>query len=272
MRKKIVACAAVVFCMIAIVALPTVPATAGPAGCNSRTNNTVKKLLECVTLAGVREHQAALQAIADANGGNRFSGLPGHDESVDYVVDRLTAAGYEPTVQAFDYLAFGVLGPSTLEQTAPGDVTYVEEVDYTLPDQTDPGDVEAAVTAVDLMLGPDNTSSSGCEAADFAGFPAGNIALIQRGTCTFEDKAENAAAAGASGVILFNQGNTPDRTGLAGVTLGATNTAGVPVVFATYARGVEWAGTAGLVPAHRDRCGPRDRDHLQRVRRDEHRR
>ena len=68
----------------------------------------------------------------------------------------------------------------------------------------------AAVTAVDLQLGLGNTSTSGCEAADFAGFPAGNIALLQRGTCTFELKAENAAAAGAVGIVIFNQGNTAD--------------------------------------------------------------
>jgi Zn-dependent M28 family amino/carboxypeptidase len=247
MRRRIAAPTVIVLSMIALTALPAAPAAAGPTSCDSRTNNTVKKLLECVTVDGVREHQAAFQAIADANGGNRFSGLPGHDASVDYVVERLTAAGYQPTVQAFEYLAFAILGPSTLEQTAPGSVTYVEDVDYTLVDQTDPGDVEAAVTPVDLMLGLGNTSTSGCEAADFAGFPAGNIALIQRGTCTFEDKAENAAAAGATGMIVFNQGNTPDRTGLAGVTLGATNTSGIPVVFATYDRGVEWAGTPGLI-------------------------
>ena len=57
---------------------------------------------------------------------------------------------------------------------------------------------------------PPRASTSGCEAADFAGFPAGNIALVQRGTCTFAVKALNAQAAGASAVIIFNQGNTPD--------------------------------------------------------------
>ncbi|HEX5626771.1 MAG TPA: aminopeptidase, partial [Actinomycetota bacterium] len=73
------------------------PAVAGPRSCTKRTNDTIAKLLECVTLAGVREHQAALQEIADDNGGNRFAGLPGHDASVEYVVDRLEAAGYDPT-------------------------------------------------------------------------------------------------------------------------------------------------------------------------------
>ncbi len=45
--------------------------------CEARTNDNLKKLLECVTLAGVREHQAALQEIADANGGTRACGYAG---------------------------------------------------------------------------------------------------------------------------------------------------------------------------------------------------
>ena len=126
--------------------VPIGRAEAGPAACDNRNNNTVDKLLECVTLAGVREHQLALQKIADANGGNRFSGLPGHDRSVDYVVSRLRAAGYKPVVQPFDYFAFVELGPSALQQTAPGTVTYVQGVDFGVIDQSDPGDVTAAVT------------------------------------------------------------------------------------------------------------------------------
>ena len=64
------------------------------------------------------------------------------------------------------------------------------------------------MTTVDIQLGIGNTSTSGCEAGDFAGFPAGNIALIQRGTCTFELKGGERRAAGAVGVLFFNQGNT----------------------------------------------------------------
>ena len=53
------------------------------------------------------------------------------------------------------------LGPSTLEQTAPGMVMYVENIDYNLLSQTDPGDVTGSVTAVDLDLGLGNASTSG---------------------------------------------------------------------------------------------------------------
>ena len=136
--------ALVTLAVTGVVLLPgTAAAAPAQAGCDARTNNTYDKLLECVRVDGVREHQAALQAIADANGGNRFSGFAGYNASVDYVVDTLEAAGYDPEVQAFDYLAFEVVGPSALQQTAPGTVTYVEGVDFGAITQTDPGDVTA---------------------------------------------------------------------------------------------------------------------------------
>lgn len=52
----------------------------------------------------------------------------------------------------------------------------------------------------------------GCAPADFAGFPAGAVALIQRGTCNASAKSQNAEAAGASAVIIWNNvpGDPPD--------------------------------------------------------------
>jgi len=214
--------------------------------CDQRNNNTVKKLLECVTLDGVRWHQASFQAIADANGGIRAAGTPGYDASAQYVATALAEAGYLVELQVFMVQVFIQLGPSTLEQTAPGAVTYVEDTDYNLLSQTDPGDVTGSVTAVDLDLGLGNASTSGCEASDFAGFPAGNIALMQRGACSFQLKAENAAAAGAIGAVIFNQGDTAEHLGLIDGTLGTTYAGGIPAFFATYDRGVEWDSTPGL--------------------------
>ncbi len=197
--------------------------------CSVRVNNTFDKLLACVTVEGVREHQAALQAIADANGGTRAAGLPGYDGSVDYVVKRMEAAGYKVTLNAFPFV---FVPPAVLRQTAPILVTY-ETGAFT---GTGYGEITASVTAVDINLAPPRASTSGCEAADFAGFPAGNIALIQRGTCSFAVKALNAQAAGAKAVIIFNQGNTPEREGLIIGTL-APSTASIPVVGGSFANG-----------------------------------
>jgi Zn-dependent M28 family amino/carboxypeptidase len=82
---------------------------------------------------------------------------------------------------------------------------------------------------------PTPSSTSGCEPEDFAGFPAGNVALIQRGTCFFQVKAENAQAAGASAVVIFNEGQ-PGRTDLIVGTLGAP-TVNIPVVGLSFADG-----------------------------------
>ncbi len=217
---------------LAAVGLPA-SASADSPSCDTRVNNTIDKLLECVTLGGVREHQAALQAIADANGGIRAAGTPGYDASVKYVVDRLTAAGYAVTLDSFP---FTYQPPATLRQTAPLAATYQTGA-FT---GTGNGSVSAAVTPVDINLVPPRASTSGCEAADFAGFPAGTIALVQRGTCTFAAKALNAQAAGASAVVIFNQGNSPDREPLIIGTL-APEAASIPVVGASFADGAALA-------------------------------
>lgn len=268
-RRASACLAAVLLAIVSIVAIGSAPALAGGGrggggghggghggpghggpgrGCENRTNDSARKLTECVTTDGVTRHLEALQEIADENGGTRASGTPGYDASVDYVASQLRRAGYEVTIDPFDFFLFEPVGPSALEQTAPTPTTYVEDEDFALLDQTDPGDVTAAVTPVDVQLGVGNTSTSGCEPEDFATFPAGNIALLQRGVCTFEQKIENAAAAGAVGAILFNQGNTadPERNDLPAVTFGNGNTSGIPALGATYALGAELAETPGL--------------------------
>jgi len=248
-RRNTLLIAGLVGALLATTQVGTAQASGGPPNCANRNNNTVAKLMQCVTLAGVRQHQLALQLIANASGGNRFAGNQGHNLSAAYVMARLKLAGYKPVLQPFDYVAYRTVGPSTMSQTAPAPTTYVEGVDFAPMDQSDPGTVtDRAVTPVNLTLEPPRISASACDPADFAGFPVGNVALIQRGSCSFEDKAENAAAAGASGVIIFNEGNesTPDRQGIPDATLGGTNTAGIPVVGATYPRGAEWATTPGL--------------------------
>jgi Zn-dependent M28 family amino/carboxypeptidase len=123
---------------------------------------------------------------------------------------------------------------------------YLEGFDYLLVNYTAPGDVTAPVSAVDLQLGLGNTSTSGCDAADFVGFPAGRIALIQRGACSFQLKAENAAAAGAVGVILFTQGDADGRFDAIESTLSPGYIGGIPVLFTSYYNGEAWADTPGL--------------------------
>jgi aminopeptidase S len=67
------------------------------------TSTTLALLLdpEAVSLDGMQEHLAALQQIADANGGTRSVGSAGYQASVDYAVEQLEQAGYEVEVDRF---------------------------------------------------------------------------------------------------------------------------------------------------------------------------
>lgn len=210
-------------------------------------NNTVKKLTKAVTADGVLEHLEAFQDIADANGGNRAAGLPGYKASVDYVVEQLEAAGYDPQVQefVFDYFEEN----SELIRVSPNPRTFVNGADF-LRNTFDSGSPEGTATGplapIDLNLdpsAPENSSTSGCEAADFAGMPAGAVALVQRGTCGFNVKVLNAQAAGASAVVVMNEGQ-PGRTGLLNMIGDATGLT-IPAVFTTYDAGANLAATPG---------------------------
>lgn len=213
---------------------------AAPPSCLKRTNNTYEKLLACVTVEGVRGHQTAFQRIADANDdeyypGTRVAGTEGYAESVEYVADKLRAAGYTVTLDPFD---FQFVFPALLRQLSPVTADYATGT-YT---GSGNGDVTGNVVPVDLALTPPRDSSSGCEAADFAGLDfsgPSDIALVQRGTCAFAIKAVNAQAAGAEAVVIFNQGNDPTREGLIVGTLNPSPApVTIPVVGASFASGV----------------------------------
>jgi len=211
-------------------------AVADSPSCALRDNSSPAKLTECVTLAGVRQHQAALQAIADANNGTRVSGAPGYDASVAYVRDALQNAGYIVTTQDFQFQTFIELTPSVLEQVSPPPAGPISNV---IMSYSGSGDVTAAVSSLAAAPGD---ATPGCEAADFAGFPAGNIALISRAACAFAIKATNAFNAGASGVVIYNNSDDP----LNG-TLGNGFTLNLPVLAVTQSVGQQLAATPGLV-------------------------
>jgi Zn-dependent M28 family amino/carboxypeptidase len=237
--KRTVGTVGVVGVMMSMTLIAAAPSAAAPgqSGCDSRTNNTQQKLLECVRVDGVVEHLEAFQAIADANGGTRADQTPGYEASVDYVVEVLEAAGWSADVVPFTYDAADVI----LRQLTPVDQTYLAY------DAVGSGedDVTGTVIPVDLNLTDDRSNSSGCEPGDFVGDWSGttDIALIQRGSCPFTQKVQNAEAAGAEAVVLFNQGDSVgmgDRFGPVSPTL-APYEASIPVVGTSFDAGVALA-------------------------------
>ena len=236
MRSALFTTAAVVLTSSLLVAAPAVATSKHDKGVDT------SRLTKAVTVNGQLTTLRQLQVIANRNDGNRASGLPGYDASADYVAKELKKAGYKVTRQTFTFPFSRDLEPATLARVTP----TAEDIETAALDYSGSGDVTGTVEPVDVTIPPTPapSSTSGCEAADFAGFTAGNIALVQRGTCDFLVKAQNAVAAGASAVIVFNEGQ-PGRDELLAGTLGSP--VSVPVVGLSYAAGAALVATPGTV-------------------------
>jgi Peptidase family M28/PA domain len=235
-------CAAVA--ALAVTAEPVAPTSARAATsaattsaqCDAQVNDTPSKLLPCIQTDDLWNHMKAFQAIADANPGpdgmpSRNSGEPGYKASVDYVARLMREAGYDVTIQTYKFFYFAYTARPVFREISP------TSHDYALSDEWNPGQSTGTTTADLQPAGgivvpptPTPSSSSGCTMTDFSGFVPGRIALIQRGTCNFGVKVLNAQAAGASGVIIFNEGN-PGRTSvLAGSLVDASGNRIIPTI------------------------------------------
>jgi hypothetical protein len=221
---------------VALLAPSVAGADPTPAECDARVNDTPGTLIPCIQKDDLWAHMQAFQDIANANPGldghpSRNSGEPGYKASVDYVADKMKAAGYDVTIQPYKFTYTSFVGTPTWSETSP------TARDFTLVTDWNPGTSNGAADAdirpaggIVLPPTPTSTSTSGCTAADFDSSMSGHIALIQRGGCNFGVKVQNAQAAGATGVIIFNEGN-PGRTDvLSGSLLDANNNPFVPTI------------------------------------------
>ncbi len=173
--------------------------------CQTRVNDTPEKLLECIQPSGLWQHLAHFQQIADnhkINGhGYRDTGTPGYKASVDYVAGLVRKAGYKVTIQTYQYQATEVVG---IPQFSTSDENYAWLRDWYVARLSGGGTVAAPVQPV-------GGSGNGCLPSDFAGFIPGNIALLERGTCSYDVQVANSQAAGASAVVIYNRQDGQDK-------------------------------------------------------------
>ena len=217
------------------------------AQCLSRVNDTPSKLVECVRTDDLWNHMKQFEAIAKANPSpadghpSRNSGEPGYKASVDYVAAVMNAAGYDVTIQTYTFTYYAFTGIPKWSEASPVAQTFALTTDWN-PGQSIGSATNATLQpAGGIIIPSPGGSTSGCSSSDFAGFVPGRIALIQRGTCFFGVKVLNAQAAGASGVVIFNEGNTAARSGVLSGSLEDANgnpiIPTIPVAFTSFAIG-----------------------------------
>ena len=194
-------------------------------------------LARAVTPGRLRAHLVALEAIARRNGGSRAAGGPGYQQSVAYVAGQLRAAGYRPRLQSFSFDLFRETRPPRLERLAP------EPAQYTRP---------ARLPHV-ALLGQRNGHRPGCtgrarlrhewlRAFGFRGLPAGRRCALEARHVLLTQKAQNARSAGASAVLIANEG-APGRTAPIAATLVRPGI-GIPALMISSTLGSELAQSA----------------------------
>ena len=208
---------------------PTPTAAPTPTSAPTPDAGLPGRLVADVTGDGAFRHLEELQRIADANNGNRALGTPGYDASVEYVARTLRDAGYAVETPEFTARSFSV---QDVRLTVDGTATAATAISFS------PATPAGGITAPLAVLAQDETS--GCEAADFAGVPAGAVVLVRRGTCPFGAKSTNAAAAKAAAVLVANNVDGPLEQATLGDVTGVPPTVGL-----SKADGDALAGRAG---------------------------
>ncbi|MCH7738439.1 MAG: M20/M25/M40 family metallo-hydrolase, partial [Chloroflexi bacterium] len=121
--------------------------------------------------------------------GPRESATSQESAAAQYLQNNLQELGYETELQPFtaENLSLAGLG-LTLNTPEPEEYTAIPL------DESGLGDVSGTLTPVGLAM-PDDIPNAGLE---------GRIALAKRGVITFQAKAENVFAAGAVGLVIYN--------------------------------------------------------------------
>src|SRR4051794_14882351 len=196
---------------------------AAPAAVAKPEDVDSTRLEQLVTVPGITEHQKALQNIADLNGGTRYTRTAGYTASAAYVKATLEKAGYDARYEMFNMPEWHEASPPALQQVSPASKSYrpgsaaddnSPSVDFIAFEHSPTKSLSnvAVVPTNDIVIPSPGGTTSGCEMSDFPAATSGAVALIQRGTCAFTQKLQNAVTAGAVGVILFNEGDTAGRT------------------------------------------------------------
>lgn len=169
---------------LASVAL-ALPALASASKCKPYVDS--ESLQELVKIEDLVAGSQKLQDFADAHGGNRAFGGGGHNATVDYLYDTLSALDYYDVVkQPFTELFARAEGKVSINDEA----LTVQPMTYT------PGGKASGA----LVKG----NNLGCAASDFPAEVEGKVAIVSRGECAFSQKSTSAKSAGAAGLIVYN--------------------------------------------------------------------
>jgi hypothetical protein len=228
----------------------TTPATTASITTASQASTTSQPspnatLATSIRIEDVMNYLRELQYIATAESGTRAINTPGFNQTLDYIIETLTAnTNYNVKKDFFPVRQFLLARNPIFTSSINGTIQ-----NYTYSNNLSVADfyhVQFSRSVnfpdfVEITVIPD----LGCSDADWSAAtppPNGLVALVKRGNCTFAEKAALASEYNVSALLIYNDGTAPDRIQPIYISLGQANT--LPALFLSYTLGQQLADAA----------------------------
>lgn len=186
----------------------------------------------------VMGHLNALNSIATETGGNRAIHTQGFNRTLDYITDYLAAnTNLKVTRTFFNMRNFQLLRTPTLVSSINGvSKTHTYSSNLAVAEFYHAQYSTSAEITSELPLTA--IPNVGCTDADWLAArpaPAGLVAIVKRGTCTFQEKALLAEKYNVAALLMYNDGSSQSNMQPILVNVGLNNR--VPVLFLSYTLG-----------------------------------
>jgi hypothetical protein len=221
---------------------PSANTTSSTTAPQPSANSTLSTFIR---IEDVMRHLNELQSIATAANGTRAVSTPGFNQTLDYITTHLRInTDYIVTNTFFPIRQFALASDPILISSINGVAkNYTYSTDLSTADFYFIQFSTAAnfPTFAELSVIP----NVGCTDADWqnASPPAaGRVALVKRGVCAFDEKGVLAAKYNITGLLIYNDGATPDRMAPIAIGLGQENF--IPALFLSYTVGKALADAA----------------------------
>jgi hypothetical protein len=226
-------------------AAAAITTTTAAAAVTTTTPSLNSEYAQSIKISDVMTHLNQLQRIATGASGTRAINTPGFNQTLDYIYNYLSTYTNFKLARSYFYLRNFVLGGNPILLTSINGVTMnrtfstnLSAAEFYIVQYTRSANFPSYVPITVIP-------NVGCTDADWLAanpLPAGSVALVKRGDCTFVDKAALASKYNVAALLIYNDGTAPDRVPPMFITLGQTNE--LPALFLSYTLGQELADAA----------------------------
>ncbi|CAF3970313.1 unnamed protein product [Rotaria sordida] len=169
-------------------------------------------MLVCsIHIDDLMNHLQQMQKFADESNGTRAIHTHGFNRTFDYIYNYLTVnTNLKVQRQYFPYKTFTLNSDPILSayiNNIETNFTYGLKQDFTYLKYSGSNSFTNPIRLTSIP-------NVGCDESDWlaATYPSANsVALVKRGICSYTEKSVLAAKYGAAGLLIYNDGTTPDR-------------------------------------------------------------